>query len=361
MAYQRFLTDNDYLALITKPQLDSMIQGVTERFAQAEQRAEMKIVDYLDQFYEVGAALDCGKRIKDYSELVTYPSNAYFKKDGAIFRTTKALNARHEPTSVVYWTEMEGLVLPAEQLRDEKSRILPYLQQRTYKPGDIVTYLGATWKCIVENGWDFKNIQIPGIEYWKEVGNEGWLANHHYKIGDVVSFEGSFYAVIEDDEFNDKGEEQEENAVNWSNAPDINSAFGLIGKYDKGYNYSVGCNDYVVWDDRVYDPVLSPNADEPKENVNMVPDDPRNFNLVNYMASMSLYYLNALIAPTNISQTRIDMFEEAMNWIENAAKMRLDPHIKRRMDRDTCTPKDDWAMASFETDAATQINSPWFV
>lgn len=357
MAYQRFLIDSDYLALITEEGLNQLIRGNTDRLAQAEQRAEMKIVDYLDQFYEVGAALDRGKKIKEYSNLVTYPSNVFFKREGKIWRTTKSINACHKPTMVEYWAKMEELTLPAEQLMDEKNKILPYLQMRSYRPGDVVTYLGATWKCITANGWDFKNIQIPGIQYWKAVTASEWMANRHYAIGDVVKFEGGFYAVVQEDA---DGETQE-GGIDWSNDPEVSDAYGLIGKYDEGYDYSVDSFDYVVYDGVVYEPVLNPNAEELEENVNMVQDDPRNYNLVNYMAAISIYYLNALIAPTQIPQSRIDMFEEAMCWIESAAKMKLDPHIKRKFDRETHTPKDDWAMASFETNAATQIHSPWFV
>ena len=358
MAYQRFLTDNDYLALITEEGLGQLIRGNVDRLAQAEQRAEMKIVDYLDQFYEVGAALERGKRIKDYCNFVTYPANAFFKKDGKIWKTTKSINACHKPTLVEYWVEMEELALPAEQLSDEKSKLLPYLQMRTYRPGDVVTYLGATWKCLVANGWDFKNIQIPGVKYWKAVPSTEWVAAVHYHVGDVVSFEGAFYAVILDD---DTDEEHGGGNIDWMDNPDVSDAFGLIGNYDEGYNYTPDTHDYVVCDGKVFEPVLNPNAEELEEYVNIVPDDPRNYNLVNYMAAIAIYYLNALIAPTQIPQSRIDMFEEAMCWIESAAKMKLDPHIRRRIDRQTNEPKDDWAMASFETHAATQIQSPWFV
>ena len=360
MAYQRFLTDNDYLALITEEGLGQLIRGNIGRLAQAEQRAEMKIVDYLDQFYEVGAALERGKKIKEYNNLVTYPSNAFFKLDGKIWRTTKSINACHKPTTVEYWVESEELVLPAEQLREEKSKVLPYLQMQTYRPGDVVTYLGATWKCIEANGWDFQNIQIPGVQYWKTVTASEWVANHHYSIGDVVKFEGAFYAVLQDDNMDDEGNAVE-NSIDWSTDPDVSDAYGKIGNYDEGYDYTPDTRDYVVLDGKVFEPVLNPNAEELKENLNMVLDDPRNYNLVNYMAAISIYYLNALIAPTQVPQSRIDMFEEAMCWIESAAKMKLDPHIKRKIDRMTHEPKDDWAMASFETHAATQIRSPWFV
>lgn len=377
MAYQRFLTTNDYYALITEEGLGQLIRGNEDRLAQAEQRAEMKIVDYLDQFYLIGKELERGKRIKDYSNLITYPSGAFFKKGGKIWKTCKSINACHKPTSVEYWVAVEELAVPAEQIADIENRTLPYLQMRTYHPGDTVSYLGGTWKCLVENGWDFQDIQIPGITYWQKVETEDWVANKVYELNAVVSYGGKFYAVIQTD--------TEEKTYDWSQDPDNSVCYGLIGDYDVGYNYSVGIDknvsygydvnpddtetynphletyDYVVSDGVVYMPVLNPNAEEPEENVNVVTDDPRNYNLVNYMTAISLYYLNALIAPTNVSQVRVDMFEEAMMWVQNAAKMKIDPHIPRRLERETNTPVDDWAMAHFETNAATQVGSPWFL
>lgn len=356
MSYQRFLTDNDYLALITTEGLEQLTRGDVTRLAQAEQRAEMKIVDFLDQFYEIGKALEIGKKIKDYSCFVTYPSNAYFKKDGKIYKTIKSLNAQHKPTLTEYWEQCDELALPAEQLVEEKKKVLPYLQLRTYRPGDVVSYLGGTWKCLVPNGWDFNDIQIPGIKYWERVETNEWVANYHYVVGDTVEYEGELYAVVYDDSTAEEGL-----VIDWSNDPQVNDAYGLIGDYDEGYNYSIEGYDYVVFEGNVFKPVLSPNVEEPEVNVNIVPDDPRNYNLVNYMTAIALYYLNALIAPTNVPETRVDMFNEALLWIENAAKMRLDPHIPRKIDRCEHKPIDDWAMASFETNAATQIHSPWFI
>lgn len=364
MAYQRFLTDNDYLALITEEGLNSLTRGNTDRLAQAEQRAEMRIVDYLDQFYEIGAVLEVGKRIKDYSPLITYPSNVFFKKDGKIWRTAKAMNACHRPNDKVYWEKAVDLTLPAEQLRETNREVLPYLQQKTYKPGDVVEYLGITWQCLIANGWDFKNIQIPGIDYWEKIVVDGWEANIHYHVGDVVAYDGQFYMVVADDEsereYYEDGTPTIPENIDWSEDPEISPAYGLIGDYAEDYNYNLDGNDYVVYENEVWRPTMNPNADEPVENENIVQDDPRNYNLVNYMTAIALYYLNALIAPTNVPLTRETMFNEAMDWVEAASRLRLDPHIPRKIDKDKKCPKDDWALASFETNQETQVNSPWF-
>ncbi len=51
--YRRFLNDADYLGIITQEALSQMTRGHAERFIQAEESAEMSIVEYLSENYEV--------------------------------------------------------------------------------------------------------------------------------------------------------------------------------------------------------------------------------------------------------------------------------------------------------------------
>jgi|GEM_PF-3572700 len=90
-------------------------------------------------------------------------------------------------------------------------------------------------------------------------------------------------------------------------------------------------------------------------------DDPRNGSLVGYMSMISLYYLHAVISPANISVARKEMFEEAINWLSEASKLRIDPHIRRRIDPRTRQPKDDWALSAFETNMDTIMRNPWVI
>ena len=51
--YRRFLNNSDYLGIITQEALQQLTRGNDERFIQAEQSAEMSIVEYLSENYEV--------------------------------------------------------------------------------------------------------------------------------------------------------------------------------------------------------------------------------------------------------------------------------------------------------------------
>lgn len=96
--YQRFLTDNDYLAVITKDHLDQLVRDVHDRIPAAERSAEMNMREYLSQYYEVEKEFDKGKLIKEYSPMVNYPSNVYFKnEDGIIYRTLTAIRGYKKP------------------------------------------------------------------------------------------------------------------------------------------------------------------------------------------------------------------------------------------------------------------------
>ena len=71
--YRRFLNNSDYLGIITQEALQQLTRGNDERFLQAEQSAEMSIVEYLSENYEVEKELAMGKYIADYDKCITYP------------------------------------------------------------------------------------------------------------------------------------------------------------------------------------------------------------------------------------------------------------------------------------------------
>ena len=51
--YRRFLNDSDYLGVITKEALAQMTRNNPDCFLQAEESAEMSIIEYLSENYEV--------------------------------------------------------------------------------------------------------------------------------------------------------------------------------------------------------------------------------------------------------------------------------------------------------------------
>jgi hypothetical protein len=65
--YRRFLNDNDYLGVITKESLSQMIRNNTERFIQAEESAEISIIEYLSENYEIEREFNKGKYIAEYN------------------------------------------------------------------------------------------------------------------------------------------------------------------------------------------------------------------------------------------------------------------------------------------------------
>lgn len=56
--YRRFLNNDDYLGIITPEALAQLTRGNDARFIQAEESAEMSIVEYLSENYEIEKELD---------------------------------------------------------------------------------------------------------------------------------------------------------------------------------------------------------------------------------------------------------------------------------------------------------------
>ena len=63
--YRRFLNNNDYLGIITPEALSQLTRGNEDRFIQAEESAEMSVVEYLSENYEVEKELAQGKYIAE--------------------------------------------------------------------------------------------------------------------------------------------------------------------------------------------------------------------------------------------------------------------------------------------------------
>lgn len=343
--YQRFLTDNDYLAIITQDSLNQLIREVHDRIPQAEQSAEMDMREYLDQYYEIENELAKGKAIKEYSELINYPSGVYFKRDEVIYKTLTSINGIKKPTNIQYW----GRVVDTIGIKDI-DKVQRYFQTRTYQPGDVVTYGTEYWKCIVGNGIDYNNIQIPGVHAWVIVPYSEWQPNVDYPTHSVVVHKDVFYTLI------DKVED-----MDLTLTPVESTCWGQIGEYTTDYTYSCDSNsyDYVVSDGVVYKPIINPNADTLMENSNIVRDDPRNLNVIKHMTRIAIYYLHQTISPTNISETRRLMYEDSMNWLLMASKFKLNPQIKRKVDNNG-TEKVDWALASYQKELNVDDN-PWVI
>lgn len=315
-----------------------LLRDVHDRVPQAEQSAEMDLREYLDQYYEIEKELNKGKAIKDYCPFISYPPGVFFSFNNKIVRSIAPINGYKRPLDKVYWELVEDY-----STIENLERVPPFKQIRTYAVGDIVSLHNEYWRCVTPCGWDFKNIVTPGINAWVGVDYVDWQIMIDYELWSVVRYKGKYYLLMSKPENFDS--EMNPREAEW---------WGEIGVYkdEDATNYdfdcSVNAHDYVVFNDKVYRPVFNPNADKIENNVNVVPDDPRNLNVIKHFTRIALYYLHQTISPTNISETRRLMYEDSMAWLLAASKLKLNPQIPRKRNRETGAAKDDWATATFQ-------------
>lgn len=339
MYYRRFLNNNDYLGIITVEALAQLTRGNDERFIQAEESAEMSIIEYLSENYEIEKELAKGKYIAGYDRRITYPVGVHIYFEGKICEVIRSISGYRQPALRPYWEE-------AADISD--STVLPnYSQFETYYPGDKVQYNGSAYTCMEENGYKFENIRIPMVEGWTETYTTDWQPVT-YALWDVVRHGGNFYTLMTLDGF--------DNNIN----PLESDCWGAIADYDPEYNaYELSEHEYVVYDGKVFYPETDVNADVPTVSVNLSPHDPRNYNLKKHMVRLALYELTKLVAPNNVSVVRMRDYEDSMKWLNDAAKLRLNPQIPRKLDEEK-KPVTDWQMATFQTDYDPYKN-PWHV
>jgi len=338
--YRRFLNNNDYLSVITPEALAQLTRGNDERFVQAEEAAEMSVVEYLSENYEIEKELAKGKYIAGYDRRITYPVGVHIYFEVQIHEVIRSISGYRKPATVIYWQECSDINIDTEQVAN-------YSQFNTYYPGDKVNYNGMLYTCLAENGYKFDDVRIPMVCGWLEAMTETWQPVE-YPLWSVVEYDGSFYTLMNLDGSDNNAD------------PFSSDCWGAIADYDPAYNdYELSEHEYVVYDGRVFYPETDVNTDIPQVGRNLSPHDPRNYNLKKHMVRLAVYELAKLIAPNNVSIVRMRDYEDSMKWLNDAAKLRLNPQIPRKLD-ETKKPVTDWQLATFQTDYDPYRN-PWLV
>lgn len=379
MAYNRFLTNRDYCSIATEEHMRQIIRDVPDRIPQAEQRAEMQILEYLDQYYEIEKILAVGKNIREYNVGVSYPGQVWIRKDEEIYKTLTCINGYKKPTKTEYWRQVVDFIDP--RLIEHARK---YSQLRMFSKGEVVRFGTEYWQCLVPHGYEAGEIHLPGVKAWREAEIIPWEPNLEWEKNQVCSYNEQFYQFLDEPELDESSESNPDDriaSVNEDNSdsekepttpnppveepvltPEEDDRWGLIGEYSEEleYDYSENARDYVVAEGTVFYPVLNPNPDKLVEGVNITRDDPRNANIVAHMSRIALYHLHSIISPTNISETRRWAYEDSIQWLYNASKFKINPQLPRKREHDSCMPKVDWACATFQRDYDPNENA-WLI
>ena len=379
MAYNRFLTNKDYCSIATEEHMRQIIRDVPDRIPQAEQRAEMQILEYLDQYYEIEKILAVGKNIREYNVGVSYPGQVWIRKDEEIYKTLTCINGYKKPTKTEYWRQVVDFIDP--RLIEHARK---YSQLRMFSKGEVVRFGTEYWQCLVPHGYEAGEIHLPGVKAWREAEIIPWEPNLEWGKNQVCSYKEQFYQFLDEPEPDESSESNPDDriaSVNEDNSdseeepttpnppveepvltPEEDDRWGLIGEYSEEleYDYSENARDYVVAEGTVFYPVLNPNPDKLVEGVNITRDDPRNANSVADMSRIALYHLHSIISPTNISETRRWAYEDSIQWLYNASKFKINPQLPRKREHDSCMPKVDWACATFQRDYDPNENA-WLI
>lgn len=379
MAYNRFLTNKDYCSIATEEHMRQIIRDVPDRIPQAEQRAEMQILEYLDQYYEIEKILAVGKNIREYNVGVSYPGQVWIRKDEEIYKTLTCINGYKKPTKTEYWRQVVDFIDP--RLIEHARK---YSQLRMFSKGEVVRFGTEYWQCLVPHGYEAGEIHLPGVKAWREAEIIPWEPNLEWEKNQVCSYNEQFYQFLGESEPAEPSEPNPDDgiaSVNEDNSdieekpttpnppmeesvltPEEDDRWGLIGEYSEEleYDYSENARDYVVAEGTVFYPVLNPNPDKLVEGVNITKDDPRNANIVAHMSRIALYHLHSIISPTNISETRRWAYEDSIQWLYNASKFKINPQLPRKREHDSCMSKVDWACATFQRDYDPNENA-WLI
>ncbi|NDW10959.1 hypothetical protein [Dysgonomonas sp. 520] len=313
--YRRFLNNYDYLGVISKESLEQMTRGNEERFIQAEESAEMSIIEHLSENYEIEKELNKGKYIAGYNRAITYPVGVHIYFEDKIYEVIRPISGFKAPVDADYWEEHVDINV-------DQNTVPHYSQFQTYYKDEVVSYNGVLYKCLVENGFKFNNIRIPMVNGWLEAEYEEWQPVD-YELWEIVLFDGDFYTLLSLDDF--------DNNI----SPLDSDNWGAIANYDSNHNeYELSGHEYVVYNGKVFHPEIDVNADIPEIEKNLSLNDCRNYNLKKHMVRLAVYELTKLIAPNNVSVVRVKDYEDSMKWLSDAARLKLNPKIPRKLAED---------------------------
>ena len=338
MKDNRFLTISDYYEIITKEALSQIVGDNNDsKFKQAEESAEMSMLEYLTESYEIEMEIEKGKRISEYNHLINYPVGSYIEIDEKIYKITRAISGRKLPASIDYWEEV---------IVDSADEITMYSQRKTYHPEEIVYHNGSFYQCLVANGSDYSDVRIPGLNCWAKAECEEWVPLE-YSLNSLVKYQGKYYMLISLDGYFEAWEPNE-CPENW----------GEIADYDETYNnYELSQHEYVVYNNEVFYPAINVNSDEVQIGKNVILEDPRHKNVKKHMVRIALYELCKNIAPNNVSVIREKDYESSIEWLVKASRAQLNPMIKRKIGENG-KQSVSWGIATFQK-SYDPLKNPW--
>ncbi|NDW10987.1 hypothetical protein D0T56_15150, partial [Dysgonomonas sp. 520] len=231
-----------------------MTRGNEDRFIQAEESAEMSIIEHLSENYEIEKELNKGKYIAGYNRAITYPVGVHIYFEDKIHEVIRPISGYKAPADVDYWEEHVDINL-------DQNTVSHYSQFQTYYKNEVVFYNGVLYKCLVENGFKFDNIRIPMVNGWLEAEYEEWQPVD-YTLWDIVLFDGDFYTLLSLNDF--------DNNIN----PLDSDNWGAIANYDPDHNdYELSGHEYVVYNGKMFHPEIDVNADIPEVGKNLTLND----------------------------------------------------------------------------------------
>lgn len=296
MSYERFLTNNDYLISVNKDHLKQISNNLDEtKFIRAEENAEICVMEYMVENYQIEDVFTVGKAIREYSPYITYPAGAHITFSGEIVKMLLPVQGISLPEDKAYWVEDTVDVVPEEYSA--------YTQTTEFFAGDRVVYKEKYYSCLEANGFEFNNIRIPGAAAM-------WLKLDPLTLTDPEK------AVIY--EF------------------DIDS-----GEYVTG--------DKVVYNGEYYQATADYAARQsPEMNVNIKVSDNRNKNIRKHMVRLATYELIKSVTPNNVSASILLDYEESLKWLKMVNAGKINPMVERKAGGgDGNGVSVDWAISSF--------------
>lgn len=313
-----------------------------QRLYDAEKDAVFLVISHLTNNYEIEEEIALGRSIEPYNPQKEYKAGSYLYEGGNFLMAARTLAPSVRPDAATFWRLLQ---------------VSPFNEAETYEPGkEYYRSQGEDIYRLVDAAGEINNLDSLA---WEKVEVTAYSGEENYLAGDVVECDTGYYVC-----------ERNNGALSDSRVhPSYTKGFVEISAqelpdgvepevYDRSriYRRADGFNGYVRLGESIYH---LPEENEPLVNPDtrqLIPEkyeqtgDPRNSNIVRAVGALTTYFLYQALVPDNIPATTIREEEKVLNFLCDAARMKVNPLLKRKMSKAGDRTNAGWVVVSSDGD-----------
>lgn len=313
-----------------------------QRLSDAEKDAVSLVISHLTNNYEIEEEIALGRSIEPYNPQKEYRAGSYLYEGGKFLQAARTLTPSVRPDAATFWRLLH---------------VSPFNEAETYEPGrEYYRSKGEDIYRLVDAAGEVTRLDSLA---WEKVETPAYSGEENYLAGDVVECDTGYYVC-----------ERNNGALSDNRVhPSYTKGFVEIDAqalpegvepevYDRSrvYRRKDGFSGYVKLEGRLYhlpeenEPLVNPDSRQLIPEKYEQVSDPRNSNIVRAVGALTTYFLYQALVPDNIPTTTIREEEKVLDFLRDAARLKVNPLLRRKMSQTGSRANAGWVVVASEGD-----------